>query len=63
MRLQIVGLSVLIILWWVGIWGCIETLVHAFVKNPAQAFCIYFSMAAFALAIFASTPDMFNKML
>ena len=63
MRLQIVGLSVLIILWWVSIWGCIETLVHSFAKNPAQAFCVYFSMAGFALAIFASNPDMFNKIL
>jgi hypothetical protein len=63
MGIQVVGLSLLIILWWVGIWGCIETLVHGFAKNPAQAFCVYFSLAAFALAIFASNPGMFNKLV
>jgi hypothetical protein len=63
MGIQVVGLSLLIILWWVGIWGCIETLVHGFAKNPAQAFCVYFALAAFALAIFASNPSMFNKLV
>lgn len=58
-----VGLSFLVIVWWVGIWGCIETVVQAFVKNGAQAFCVYFFMAAFALAIFAANPGMFSKLL
>jgi hypothetical protein len=63
MRLEVVGLSLLIILWWVGIWGCIESLIHGFAKNPAQAFCVYFSLAALALAIFACNPGIFNKLI
>jgi hypothetical protein len=63
MSIEIVGLSFLVILWWVGIWGCIETVIQACVKNPAQAFCLYFFIAAFALVIFATNPGVFSKLL
>jgi len=61
--LHLIGVSLLVILWWVGVWGCIETLVHAFAKSPAQAFCVYFSMAAFVLTFFVINPSVFIKVL
>ena len=62
--LQLIGISLLVILWWVGVWGCIETLVHAFTRNnPIHAFCVYFSLAAFVLCVFVINPSLFTKVL
>lgn len=63
-QLQLIGVSLLIIIWWVGVWGCIETLVHTFTRNnPVHAFCVYFSMAVFVLAFFIIYPSLFTKII
>lgn len=60
----LIGVSLLVIIWWVGVWGCIETLIHTFTKNnPAYAFCAYFSLAAFVLAFFIIHPSTFTQVL
>jgi succinate dehydrogenase hydrophobic anchor subunit len=63
-ELQLIGVSLLVILWWVGVWGCIETLVHSYTRNnPTQAFCVYFSLAAIVLGFFVVNPTLFTKVL
>jgi len=62
-EIQLIGISLLVIIWWVGVWGCIETMVHSYAKNPNDAFCIYFSLAAFVLAFFIFNPSVFGKVI
>jgi hypothetical protein len=53
-----------VIIWWVGVWGCIETLVHAITRNnPIHAFITYFSMAVLVLACFIVYPTLFTKVI
>jgi hypothetical protein len=62
-KLHLIGISLLVIVWWVGVWGCIETMVHGYAKTPHHAFCIYFSLIAFVLAIFVFNPSLFDKVI
>jgi hypothetical protein len=63
-NLQLIGVSLLVIIWWVGVWGCIETVVHAITRNnPIHAFITYFSMAVFVLACFIVCPSLFTKIM
>jgi len=61
---QLVGISLLVIIWWVGVWGCIETAVHTVTRsNPFYSFCVYFTMAVLVLALYITHPSLFTKVM
>ena len=63
-EVYLVLLSVLLIIWWIGVWGCIETLISMHTKNnPMHAFCVYFAMASFVLLLYIVYPHNFRNVL
>lgn len=63
-EVYLVLLSILLIIWWIGVWGCIETMIYMHTKNnPMHAFCVYFAMASFVLTLFIISPTSVRKVL
>jgi hypothetical protein len=57
--MNILLLSVFIILWWIAIWGLIETLLSLYIKNSREkAILVYGSLSALLLAIAYSYPEL-----
>ena len=57
-------LGFLIVLWWVGVWGIIETVVQQLVKgSPTKAIFIYGSMVAFVILIIYLNPSIIQHFL
>lgn len=54
-----IALGFLIVLWWVGVWGIIETLVQHVVKGSVKkALFIYGSIVAFVIIIINHNPGL-----
>jgi hypothetical protein len=54
-----IALGFLIVLWWVGVWGIIETLVQHVVKGSVKkALFIYGMIVAFVIIIINHNPGL-----
>ena len=56
---KILPLALLIILWWVGVWGFVETIIHMYIRGSnMKALFIYGSMILIVLVIINMNPKM-----
>jgi hypothetical protein len=51
--------ALLIILWWVGVWGFVDTLLHLFIKgSPQTALLVYGTLAVVVGIILYQSPQL-----
>jgi len=61
---SIILLSVLIIVWWIAIWGLIEIVLKVFVGNSTTAAVVaYMSMILFVVIILAIYPRLIERFI
>ena len=49
---HILPLALLIVLWWIGIWGLVETIIHIYIRGSTlRALCVYVSMIVLVLFV------------
>jgi len=64
MTLDFLLVSLLIILWWIGIWGFVETIVHQYIKgDPIRALIVYSSIMAFVIVVVKIHPSILEKFM
>lgn len=64
MPIDFLLLSFLIILWWIGIWGFIETIAHQYIKgSPIRAIAVYTCIMAFVVVVVNVYPSVLNKLM
>lgn len=62
--MYLVAISLLIVLWWIAVWGLIDICLHRFIKNkPYNAICIYIGIIVFVLLIVYLNPDIYERMV
>jgi len=61
--MYLVGVSILVVIWWVALWGLLEMCLKPYVKNPRDAMCIYLSMIACVFLIVWLNPDIYERIL
>ena len=54
--MEIILISLLIVLWWIGLWGLIETILHQYIKT--YPIFVYSSMIILVLAIVYFNPTL-----
>lgn len=56
-KLRVLALGVIIMLWWIGVWGLVETVIYPVIKNHYwRAIAIYSSMIAFIIIVVILSP-------
>jgi len=64
MPLDFLVVSFLIILWWIGIWGFVETIAHQYIKgSPIRALAVYASIMVFVIVIVNVYPSILHKLI
>lgn len=54
---QIVFIGILVVVWWVGVWGIIETLIHLYAKGcPKKSLFIYCLLVSMVIGIIYLNP-------
>jgi hypothetical protein len=61
--MYLLGVSLLVIIWWIAIWGLVDICVNSFIKTRNGAICLYTGMAAVVLGIMYINPDIYEKMV
>ena len=58
---EILLLGLLIVIWWIGIWGVVETLIHLYIRgNTARALFVYSSMIMIVLFYVYLNPTLID---
>ena len=61
---DILFIALLLVLWWVGLWGLIETLLHTFIKGSTfKAILVYSSLIATVLVIVWMRPQLLEHFI
>jgi hypothetical protein len=61
---NILLIAFLVVLWWIGVWGFVETLLHQVIKGSAsKALLIYSSLIATVLVIVYMKPDLLEHFI
>jgi len=59
-----IALGFLIVFWWVGLWGIIETVVQQFTRGSAtKALLVYGFMVAFVIVIIYLNPGILEHFI
>jgi len=61
--MHILFIAFIIVLWWIGIWGLVETLIHHYVIDGSvtRAVATYSFIILFVLLIAHIYPDLFER--
>lgn len=58
-RAQALGYSLLLIVWWIGVWGIADTVIHLVFKgHTLKELGVYLAMVTFVLALLFVKPDL-----
>ncbi len=61
---NILLIALLLVLWWIGVWGLIETLLHQFIKgSTSKALLVYSSLIATVLAVVYIKPQLLEHFI
>lgn len=62
--MSVFPLAVLIVVWWIGIWGLVETMIQPFIKNNYwSAIAVYGAMIAVVLLIVSVYPTVLESLV
>lgn len=55
-------LAVVIIIWWMGVWGLLDTVLHFFIQGkPVRALVIYSMMVTSVLVFITFRPQVLER--
>ena len=61
---NILLIAFLVVLWWIGVWGFVETLLHQVIKgSTTKALLLYSSLIATVLAIVWMKPHLLDHFI
>jgi predicted membrane channel-forming protein YqfA (hemolysin III family) len=61
-RYKAVGWSALMMLWWIGLWGIADTVIHTVFKgNTLKELGVYISFVLIVLIAVYQNPELVNK--
>lgn len=64
MHIHILTVSFIIVLWWIAIWGLLDTLFHSFIqKSRSRALFVYGSLATFVLLLSYWRPEILEHFI
>ena len=62
--MSVLPLAVLIVFWWIGMWGLVETVIQPFIKNSYwTAIAVYSAMIAVVLLIINVHPQVLESLV
>jgi hypothetical protein len=62
--MSIFPLALIIVIWWIGVWGLIETIIQPFIKNNYwAAIGVYGAMIALILLIVNIHPQVLESLV
>ena len=62
-RYKAVFYSFLLVLWWIGIWGTADTLIHLYFKGQTmKELAVYFSFISIVLFVIFVHPEFIERM-
>ncbi len=61
-RYKALGYSVILILWWVGVWGIADTVIHMVFKGETmKELGVYFFLVVLVLALILVHPELVSR--
>ena len=61
---QILLISLLIVVWWIGSWGIIETIIHQYIRgSTSKALFVYGSMIIFVVLVVYLNPTIVEHLI
>lgn len=62
--MSVLPLAILIVFWWIGMWGLIETVIQPFIKNSYwTAIAVYSAIIAIVLLIVSVYPSVLESLV
>ena len=62
-RYKAVGYSLLLILWWIGVWGIADTIIHLVFKgHTMKELGVYISFVVIVLVVIFVNPELLERM-
>ena len=62
--MSLLPLAILIVFWWIGIWGLVDTILHPFIKNKFWvAIGVYSAMIVAVLLIVNLNPSVLESLV
>lgn len=62
--MSVFPLALIIVIWWIGVWGLIETIIQPFIKNNYwSAIAVYSAMIASVLLIVSVYPTVLESLV
>ena len=64
MKLKMILIGILIVIWWIGLWGLIETCIqHITQGHPFKSGCVYTFMILFVILVVFMYPNLENNII
>jgi hypothetical protein len=61
---KILMISFLIVIWWIGSWGIVETLIHQYIRgSTTKALWVYGSMIVFVITVVYFNPHVIDHFI
>ena len=61
---KILLISFLIVIWWIGSWGIVETLIHQYIRGSTmKALWVYGSMILFVITVVYFNPQIIDHFI
>ena len=61
---DILLIALLLVLWWIGVWGLVETILHHFIRGSTQkAILMYSSIIVVVLVIVWAKPTLLEHFI
>jgi hypothetical protein len=62
--MTVVPIAILIVVWWIGVWGLIETVIQPFIKNNYwSAISVYSAMIVIVLLLVSVYPQILESLV
>ena len=62
MNTELLFLALVIVVWWMGVWGLLDTLLHLFIRgNTVRAIVLYSLMIVAVLVFVSIRPDVLER--
>ena len=62
--MKIIIAALLLVIWWIGIWGLVETIIHQYIRGSfVKAICVYSSLILVVLFSVWINPDMVESLI
>jgi hypothetical protein len=62
-RFKAIGYSFVLILWWIGVWGIADTVIHLVFKGQTmKELAVYIGFVVIALTVVFVYPDFIERM-